>query len=319
VPFTVLSATQVRFTVPAGSHTSAIQLTNPANTVASVATFKVTPKVDSFSVPAATRGAPIQILGSTFNGATAVKFGTVAATSFTVDDDSHITVTVPSTATTNKVSVTTPAGTGTSTGNFTVILPPTISSFSPTSGVAGTVVTINGANFANAFGVTFNGVDASSFTVVSPTQAKATVPPGATTGKISVQTIAGIAVSAANFTIPLAITDISPTSGSPGDLIVVTGTGFLNTWGVKFGDGVAFSGSVISDTEIQVFVPGDATDGPIVVSNGALSSPSPVPFDVIGFPVSPPVSAPSASPRKNTPQAATGEWRRPVTRMFVRA
>ena len=77
------------------------------------------------------RGSQVQIEGTTFTGATAVKFGTVVAPSFTVDDDSHITVTVPPTALTSKLSVTTPAGTGTSVPSYTVILPPTIADFTP--------------------------------------------------------------------------------------------------------------------------------------------------------------------------------------------
>src|SRR5207247_3621068 len=64
------------------------------------------------------------------------------------------------------ISVTTPAGTGTSTSNFTVTpatAPPTITSFTPTSGPVGTVVTITGNNFSGATKVAFNGT-AASFT-----------------------------------------------------------------------------------------------------------------------------------------------------------
>ena len=169
---TPVSATQLRITIPAGTHTAPIQLTNEAAPVTSATEFKVRPKVDSFAPPSNVRGASIQILGSTFDGATAVRFGTVPATSFTVDDDTTITATVPATATTGTVSVTTPAGTGTSVGTFTVVLPPTVSHFSPTSGVAGTVVTINGGNFAAPIGVAFNGVAAASVTAVSATQVR---------------------------------------------------------------------------------------------------------------------------------------------------
>jgi hypothetical protein len=51
-----------------------------------------------------------------------VTFGGVKATSFTVDSYDQITATVPSGATTGKVGVTTPGGTGTSGGTFTVTM-----------------------------------------------------------------------------------------------------------------------------------------------------------------------------------------------------
>ena len=57
-------------------------------------------------------------------------------------------------------------------------------------------VTITGENFAGASAVTFtDGVPAESFNVVSDTTITATVPPGATTGTISVTTPAGTGIS----------------------------------------------------------------------------------------------------------------------------
>ncbi len=87
-------------------------------------------------------------------------------------------------------------------GSLTRAAVPTITSFIPTVGVAGTltVVTINGTNFTGATVVTFNGVDAASFTVVNDTTIKATVPIGATKGTIAVTTAGGMVNSATNFT-----------------------------------------------------------------------------------------------------------------------
>jgi hypothetical protein len=58
--------------------------------------------------------------------------------------------------------------------------PPSISNVSPPSGPAGggTAVTITGIRFTNAIGVSFGGVPASSFSVVSDTQIDAVAPPG---------------------------------------------------------------------------------------------------------------------------------------------
>jgi uncharacterized repeat protein (TIGR03803 family) len=77
---------------------------------------------------------------------------------------------------------------------------PTISGFSPTSGGAGTSVTITGTSFIGATAVEFNGAGA-AFTVDSATQITATVPASATTGPLTVTTANGTATSASAFAI----------------------------------------------------------------------------------------------------------------------
>jgi hypothetical protein len=67
----------------------------------------------------------------------------------------------------------------------------TVALVAPAQGGPGSRVTLRGARFTGATAVFFNGVPASSFTVTSPTTIQATVPTGATTGPISVQTSAG--------------------------------------------------------------------------------------------------------------------------------
>ncbi|MBK6829209.1 MAG: IPT/TIG domain-containing protein [Chitinophagaceae bacterium] len=57
--------------------------------------------------------------------------------------------------------------------------PVVVSSFTPTSAGTGTVVTITGQNFSSATSVSFGGVPASGFTVISPTSINATVGAGA--------------------------------------------------------------------------------------------------------------------------------------------
>jgi flagellar hook assembly protein FlgD len=86
---------------------------------------------------------------------------------------------------------------------FTTLSPvlPVISSFTPTSGPVGAQVTIAGSNFTGATGVAFNGTVAAGFVVETDNQIQATVPTGATTGKISVTNVAGTAVSAADFSV----------------------------------------------------------------------------------------------------------------------
>jgi hypothetical protein len=63
-----------------------------------------------------------------------------------------------------------------------------ISNFVPNSGGAGVLVTINGSGFTGATDVKFDGVSATSYTVVSDFQIDAIVPPGSDTGFVSVYT-----------------------------------------------------------------------------------------------------------------------------------
>jgi len=142
--------------------------------------------------------AAIKILGTNLTGATAVSFNGTAAT-FRVVSSSEIITTVPSGATTGFVSVTTPGGTLSS--NVTFRVTPVISSFTPTSGPVGTVVTITGNGLKGATHVTFGGVKATSFTVDSDTQVTATVPTGAKTGNVAITTAGGTATSTGTFTV----------------------------------------------------------------------------------------------------------------------
>ena len=82
-------------------------------------------------------------------------------------------------------------------------LPPTISSFSPSSGCAstGTVISITGTNYTAVSAVTINGQSA-SFTVNSTTSITAVLPDGATgTGDIVVINSSGSGTSGSQFTV----------------------------------------------------------------------------------------------------------------------
>lgn len=65
-------------------------------------------------------GTAVSLVGTNFNGATAVTFGGTAATSVVVVDDKHITCVSPAkTAGAATVAVTTPAGSGSKANAFT--------------------------------------------------------------------------------------------------------------------------------------------------------------------------------------------------------
>jgi len=71
----------------------------------------------------------------------------------------------------------------------------------PTSGKVGSAVVILGSSLKGATSVDFNGTAATTFTVISNTEIKVTVPSGATTGKVHVVTPGGKLTSNVNFTV----------------------------------------------------------------------------------------------------------------------
>lgn len=125
-------------------------------------------------------GTTVVLTGTNFTGATAVTFGGVAASSFTVDSATQITATTPAHAAgAVDVAVTTPGGTATAAGAFTYLVPlPTITSVSPAWGPAtgGITVTITGTNLSAPTSVTFGGV-AATITGSTTTSITVTLPP----------------------------------------------------------------------------------------------------------------------------------------------
>ena len=78
---------------------------------------------------------------------------------------------------------------------------PVITSFTPTSGGAGTTVVLTGAGFLTTTRVQFNGTAAPSFTVDGDTQLVVTAPNGVSSGPITVTGLDGTGTSATSFTV----------------------------------------------------------------------------------------------------------------------
>ena len=208
-------------------------------------------------------GKTVEILGQTFTGTTGVSFNGVAA-AFTFVSDTYLTAVVPTGARTGSVTVTTPGGQLTSNKKFRVT--PQILSFSPPSGAVGTAVTITGVSLTQATKVTFGGVKATTFTVISDTKVTASVPSGAKTGKIAITTAGGSATSSSNFSVTPTISSFSPPSGTVGTNVTIIGTGLTQTTGVSFGGVAATAFTVSSDTQVTASVPTGALTGKIAIT-----------------------------------------------------
>ena len=142
---------------------------------------------------------PVSILGQGLRGAIGVNFGSVAA-QFQPGSDTFLTAFVPSGAIDAPVSVTLATGLQIETEQNAHILP-TITNLDPSSGSVGTPVNIVGGGFAGTRKVTFGGVAATTFSVLTPALIQATVPAGAVTGKVGVITPNGSAISPQTFTV----------------------------------------------------------------------------------------------------------------------
>ena len=144
--------------------------------------------------------------------------------------------------------------------------------YTPNKGPVGKPVTIYGTAFSTTPSqntVQFNGVTATA-TSSTATQIETTVPTGATTGPITITTPSGSAISTTSFalaSITTTITGFTPTIGSPGTVVTITGTNFdTSPASDKLTLNITpLSPSSATSTSISTIVPSGATSGRISV------------------------------------------------------
>ncbi|GAA3220292.1 hypothetical protein GCM10010532_049870 [Dactylosporangium siamense] len=291
--YTVDSATQITAVSPAGTAGAKnVVVTTPGGaSTATPFTYAVpAPVVSSLSPNSGSTlgGSSVVITGTNLTGATAVTFGGVAATSFNVDSATQITAVSPAgTVGAKNLIVTTPAGLSVAV-TFTYQMPaaPVVSSLSPNTGTTygGTSVVITGTGFTGATGasaVTFDGNNATSYTVDSATQITAVAPAGTAGAKNVVVTTTGGSSTATTYTyvVPVpVVSSLSPNTGTTygGTSVVITGTGFTGATGasaVTFDGNNATSYTVNSATQITAVAPaGTAGAKNVVVTTAGGSS-----------------------------------------------
>ena len=130
--FVVNSATQITATVPAGATTGTVSVTTGSGTATSPGSFAVAPTVGTPAPASGTPGTSVILTGNNLTGTTAVAFNGTAAPGFVVNTGgTQLTVNVPVGASTGPISVTTPAGTA-SSSSFVVSagVPPVVTGVS---------------------------------------------------------------------------------------------------------------------------------------------------------------------------------------------
>jgi hypothetical protein len=212
-------------------------------------------------------GTSVVIHGSNFTGASAVEFGSTAATSFTVVNATTIDAVAPA-GSVGIIDVTVETTGGTSAtsvaDNFTYVAAPTVTDTSPYEGptTGGTVVTVYGTNFTAATAVDFGSTPATSFTVISSTIINAVDPAElAGTVDVTVETAGGAsATSSADEYLYIAapmVTAIAPAGGplAGGTSVVIHGNNFTGASAVEFGSTAATSFTVVNATTIDAVAP----------------------------------------------------------------
>ncbi|MGE4254461.1 MAG: IPT/TIG domain-containing protein [Xanthobacteraceae bacterium] len=259
---TVVNDTTITATTPAhAAGTVDVAITTPGGTMTGTGLFTYVtpaPTVTAINPISGTTagGTEVVITGTNLTGASAVTFGGVPATSFTVVNATTVNATTPAHAAgAVAVVVTTPGGNGTGAGMFTYVTPaPLMTSIGPTSGpaVGGTTVTITGANLLGTTAVIFGGIPATSFTVVNANTIVAMTPPrSAGPADIVITTPGGTGASSLVFNYMLQTTATSASSSANpsvyGQAVTLTatvgGSGGTPSGTVTFRDGATSLGT----------------------------------------------------------------------------
>lgn len=284
----IASSTELQVYVPNLATTGKITLELNGFSKSTATDFSIIPSpvITDFSPKTAKEGGTVTIIGKNFDlnpSNNLVKFNGTAATVNSATS-TELQVTVPTGISDGKITVEVAGDITTSSEDFKVILPPTITSFSPSSGKIGSTIIITGTGFdATAVNntVKLNGVP-TTVSFSTNTELSITVPANATTGKIALEVNGFSVTTTTDFTVILSpslpsISSFSPKSGKKGDVVTISGANFSATAAnniVKF-NGVVATLIDVTTTELKVTVPGGDVTGKITVEvNGNVASSS---------------------------------------------
>ncbi|MEN8743570.1 MAG: putative Ig domain-containing protein [Lentimonas sp.] len=165
---------------------------------------KAAPAITSFTPASGAPGETLTLYGSNLLDVTAIEFSGGARASFIPLSELSGQVIIPEFAMSGPILAQNPYGSNTNESIFQRNDTPTVSIASiPTAAVyAGDVITISGQNFYEVTGV-FIGVLNAEFEILSATSMSITVPEGALTDTLSLQSPSGTVVSSSDLTVIL--------------------------------------------------------------------------------------------------------------------
>jgi hypothetical protein len=221
-------------------------VTKPKSEVRDPTPVAAKPTIENISPTSGKAGDSVSITGvnySTVATENEVKFNGVAATVKSATA-TRLIVTAPQTGTTGAVTLKIKNSDLTTGPTFTYVLPPVVTSLSPTSGKVGDTISINGNNFSTntaAYVVQFNSPNGpvnGTVLSASATQVKVIVPQTAKTGVLNV-----IINAAANLVTPEFTVTVPPVNTGDWQDLGFTATTRENTMSVSNGTGVMFTGT----------------------------------------------------------------------------
>lgn len=202
----VQSSTSIITQVPTGATTGRISVVTGSGTATSASDFVIgapVPLISSFNPTSGAVGDNVSITGQNFIAVDSITFNNVKATQYSVNSTTNIVATVPVGATTGPIRIYTPQGSvatttdyviGSTSGGFT------ITSFSPTQGPVGTIVTITGSNL-NLVNAASIGAVSAGIQSQSANSLQIIIPSGATTNRINLFSASGSGATATVFTV----------------------------------------------------------------------------------------------------------------------
>jgi hypothetical protein len=199
-------------------------------------------------------GTSVTVTGTNLTGASAVRFGTAAATGVVVNSSTSLTAEAPAGTGVADVTVTTPGGASMTTAadQFTYVAVPVVTELTPSTGPAsgGTIVSIAGANLTGATAVRFGSVSAGFSVNLAGTAITAEAPPGTGLVDVTVATAGGVSALTATdqfaYVPAPTVSGVNPGAGpeSGGTIVAISGTGLAGATAVKFGSTGAIDFSV---------------------------------------------------------------------------
>jgi len=208
-------------------------------------------------------GTPVSITGVNFTGATAVTFGSRAATKVKVDSPTSISAVSPPGSGVVDVTVTGPAGTSETVSADRFSYEPTVTELQPDFGRpgGGSAVRIFGRGLTGATSVMFGSKPASRL-VAHHGSLTAVAPAGTGIVDVTVTNPGGTSeiVPADRFSYQPTVTDVRADLGRPagGSVVTITGTNFRRVTAVSFGTSPAKRFIVSSPSSITAVSPAGA-------------------------------------------------------------
>ena len=270
------SDSQIVLSGPAGTGLVDVTVTTGGGTSAtsSADQFQYHPTIISITPSSGTAagGTTVTINGGDLAGATAVVFGTSAAT-IVSDTASRIVVTTPAEAAGPvDVRVTNADGTSATSAavTYTFVAAPTVTGISPTfgGGNGGTTVTITGTNLSGATKVNFGTSSVTTFISDTDSQIVLSAPAGSGLDDVTVITPGGTSATSAadQFQYHPAVTSIVAASGptTGGNTVTINGGDLSGASAVIFGTTSVTSFTTNTASQIVLVVPAGAA-GPVDV------------------------------------------------------